>query len=178
MGYYVHTAEVNFRIKKANLDKAYQAVCEINKHNDLKGGGSSTGEKWFSWMMADYPAHCKDIFEVLHQLGFEVVVSEDPENKGDIMWLSYDSKTGDEKVFFTALAPFIEDGSFINWVGEDHDLWQWMFKDGKMLHIPGVITYDINSAQEPCHHRYWSSGDKLMHEAIPLNKYFEDEVRV
>lgn len=42
------------------------------------------------------------------------------------------SNFGDEKVLFTALAPFVGAGSFIHMMGEDGSNWRWVF-DGFTL---------------------------------------------
>ena len=57
--------------------------------------------------------------KVLEELGFGI----DYNDEGDIIGLSYDSKTGDEDVFLDALRPVVKEGSYIVWEGEDYDRW-------------------------------------------------------
>jgi hypothetical protein len=138
MGYYVDTAQVNFRLRKENYQKAYEAMCALNADNSIKSGGSyssGTGfeRKWFSWMPENYPEVCEDAIAIIQELGFEVIEDQDGINS-----LYYSNKIGDEAKFFSAIAPFVEEGSTIFWRGEDGDMWAWKF-DGKKMTQHGVI---------------------------------------
>lgn len=145
MGYFIETTEAIFEVKKEHFDAAYKALCALNDRDDLKSGGSYGGDgidsrssrpagmdyhpaKWFSWMPADYPAEMKSVKEILEGLGFEVVVDDN----GNIANLYYDSKIGNEDHFFEALAPYVTDGSYICWRGEDGREWRWLFNEGAM----------------------------------------------
>jgi hypothetical protein len=87
--------------------------------------------KWFSWMDANYPEKCKNMEDILHELGFENIKYDE---NGNLIDLSYNSKIGDEELFFESMARFIYPGSYINWRGEDNEIWQWYF-DGESLKI-------------------------------------------
>ena len=130
MGYYVVTLKSSCIIKKENQTKAFHLACELNKHDDLKrGGGYSGGKKtasWFSWMDADYDKTCKNIQEVVEMLGFETAILEN----GDLSILFYDSKTGQEELFFKTMESCIN--GQILWQGEDFDTYAWDFSSGKM----------------------------------------------
>jgi hypothetical protein len=119
MGYYISLQKSNWVIPTENLDDAYKAMCDLNKDDSLKHGRSSKGEKWFAWVPADYPSECKDAESILTMLGFELESNE----KG-LRIISYDNKIGDEKYFVQALAPFVEVGSFLEWTGEENDMWR------------------------------------------------------
>ena len=82
--------------------------------------------KWFSWMPANYPAVCKDFLSILKELGFEY----DLDDSGNLGLVHYDNKTGAEGHFFEAIAPFVQDGSFIEWRGEDGGEYRWLFTNG------------------------------------------------
>ena len=135
MGYYVTTEESELRIRAEDKKLAYQAVCAINapEYNHLKRGGSSAGgewvEVWYSWMPADYPSETETLEDVLELVGFEI----EHDDNGDIIGVSYGNKTGAEDIFMLALAPYVEDGSYILWLGEDGHRWMWKFQDGTML---------------------------------------------
>jgi hypothetical protein len=68
---------------------------------------------------------------VLSALGFEF------EGGGGvpIRIYGYDNKSGQERLFFQAMAPYIEPDSFMEWEGEDGYRYRWEFKGGVM----GVI---------------------------------------
>ena len=44
-------------------------------------------------------------------------------------------KDGDEEIFFKALAPYVETGSYLCFKGEDGDTWKWSFSDGSVTYI-------------------------------------------
>ena len=119
MGYYISLQESNWVISTENLDDAYKAMCDLNKDDSLKRGNSSSGEKWFSWMPADYPSECKDAESILTMLGFEL-----ESNEQGLRITGYDDKIGDERHFVQALVPFVQVGSFLEWTGEDNDMWR------------------------------------------------------
>lgn len=142
MGYFVNITNQNFFVAKENFNAAYEAMCALNDRDDLKTGGS-WGEglnadsprpegmtyhpsKWFAWMSPDFPDHCKDFLSVLTQMGFEY----DLDSEGNLALVHYDNKTGAEGYFFEAIAPFIQDGSFIEWRGEDGGEFRWLFTNG------------------------------------------------
>ena len=77
-------------------------------------------------MPANYPAVCKDFLSILKELGFEY----DLDDGGNLGLVHYNNKTGAEGHFFEAIAPFVQDGSFIEWRGEDGCEWRWLFTNG------------------------------------------------
>ena len=141
MGYYVRSIHSNFFMDKVHFDAAYKKLCELNDYDELKRGGQfGSGikeendkynkNKWFSWMDYNYPETCPDMFSVLSQVGFGF----DHDDEGNLVSLYYDdNKTGNEDYFLCALAPFVKDGSFIVFKGEeDDDYFRYIFKDGYM----------------------------------------------
>lgn len=143
MGYYVNTVSTNFMLKKKNLKKAYKAMCKLNEQDELKTGGSwGEGGKqlktWFAWMDPDYPKTCKTAQEIIEQLGFDIETND----KGDIINLMYDNKTGAEEYFMESIAPYVEPGSYIEWQGEGaYDYYKYEF-NGKTMEIKrGTIVY-------------------------------------
>lgn len=134
MGYYVQGDSHKFLLKAGQEDAIRAAIRELNTHDELKNGGSYSGgekkEMWFSWMN-DFP-YDKDFttVELLERIGFDDV---DTDIDGNIIHLFYDGKTGQENLFLATLAPFIEDGSIIEWKGEEDERWRWVFEGGEMF---------------------------------------------
>ena len=136
MGYYVRiTDSGNFRINADQLDNAYKALIDLNKHDDLKRGGGG-GEVWFSWMPADY-SYLATTAEILEMVGFAFTQEKD----GSLSEFEYDNKQGCEDVFLAALAPFIEDGCWMNWYGEDGEMWRYTFSGGVMRVHSSEVVY-------------------------------------
>jgi hypothetical protein len=38
-------------------------------------------------------------------------------------------KLGDDKILFDAIAPFVDEGSFIKIIGENNFVWTWFFNE-------------------------------------------------
>jgi hypothetical protein len=139
MGYYV-SGEGNLTIKNKNLPAAYEALMALQDAPDEgKHGGSFSAKetrRWYSWMPEDLRT-IPTVQDVFRELGFEVEVDGDT---GDVLIGRYDSKMGQEEVFFIAAAPFIEDGEY-EWNGEGAEFWKWTFKEGKMFLHTGTRAY-------------------------------------
>lgn len=149
MGYYVSINSSHWALPLEHEAAALQALKDLNKpeNNHLKRGGSYTGgEKnahWFSWMDADYDQKYHYVKDILEALGFECFRDS---QTGDLHILHYDGKIGQEELFLHALAPFVRDGSFIEWTGEDGARWRYRFEGGEMFADDGVITW-VNPTQ-------------------------------
>ena len=78
----------------------------------------------------DYPyekGNIKDIYDAFRYYGYAYFENE----KGDIDSICFESeKLTDQEIFFTAIAPAVEEGSFLEMRGEDNCLWRWAFRDG------------------------------------------------
>jgi hypothetical protein len=139
MGYYV-SGEGSLTIKNKNLPAAYEALMALQDAPDEgKHGGSFSAtetRRWYSWMPEDLRT-IPTVQDVFRELGFEVEVDGDT---GDVLIGRYDSKMGQEEVFFIAAAPFIESGEY-EWQGEDGVFWKWSFHEGKMFHLDGTRSY-------------------------------------
>jgi hypothetical protein len=123
MGYNITAVESTLRIPAEYLDEALLRFKALNHNPDVeKRGGSSTGEKWFSWMAADYDQHVTSAKEVLDDLGFYTEIDKD---NGDVVVTGYDSKTGQEELFLDEIANLVDPDCYIIWVGEDLRTWAW-----------------------------------------------------
>lgn len=89
--------------------------------------------------ITDVMQRAADVGDVLAMIGFEV---QQTPCDGSAWWLSYGEKAGDEALLFEALAPFLAPGSYLNWVGEAGEHWQWYFDGEQLQHRAGRIVYD------------------------------------
>ena len=144
MGYFIHTNAMHFVIKKDNLEDSYKALCQLNAKDELKTGRrgganlpekpqdstsvSNNPNKWFAWIDWNYDETCKSAEEIFSDLGFYTEITDE----GDLFIGMFSNKCGDENVFLQAVAPFVEDGSYIEWQGEDGSMWKNTFNNGKM----------------------------------------------
>lgn len=142
MGYYVQIQESNWIIPADKLDDAYKAMCELNKRDDLKTGGSWDGgkqtQKWFAWMDANYPETCEDADTILHALGFGTGY----DGEGNLYIYSYDDKSGAEEHFLAAIAPFSKPDSYIVWRGEDGAIWRDIVQHDTLVQQSGTIVFN------------------------------------
>jgi len=96
MGYYMEQIDGDFRVKKENLDKMFEAIKKI------------PGES-YSWVN-DFK-NCDHIKDALLEWRWEPYFDEN----GNIWHLSFDGqKLGDDEALFHAIAPFVEAGSYIH----------------------------------------------------------------
>lgn len=162
MGYHVYIHDVVSKsdciIKTENFEAAYKALCELNSNPDydvLKSGKVMPGgnepriegesfhrARWYSWTSFDYHLKCKTLDEVLSEFGFEAFIGAE-----GLLSLNYSNKTGNEDILLCALAPFIEDGVGIEWIGEDDTRWKHVFKDKKMFFHKSKVVYQIQGQQ-------------------------------
>lgn len=121
MGYYV-TSSGSMTINKKDLNEAYTLMCNLNKQDHLKRGGSFGGNgpniNWFSWMDANYPETCKNAGDILDMLGFTIIYDAE----GNLTFGEYDNKTGQENLFLNQIKHLLT-GQSLNWRGEDGARW-------------------------------------------------------
>lgn len=72
-----------------------------------------------------------DIVSLLEQLRYVATVEDDGEiHVRDIVhqfrWRGYEDR------FWSVMAPYIKDGGFIVWFGEDGQVWEYVFEQGKL----------------------------------------------
>ena len=149
MGHHVHAIDSTAYIRKENLEKAHEALCALNALDGSKAGGNYGMPRvrpassrsvardpnvWFSWMPWNYDETCADAAAVLEQLGFYVSYDED----GGLHFGEYDDKSGQEELFVRAIAHLVEPGTHIRWIGEDDELWDWLF-DGRGMRVEELV---------------------------------------
>lgn len=126
MGYYVTLTSADFGIPET--PEVLEALHEMEtKFHEIKRGGSSNGEKWFS-CMPDVRM-LTSVQEVFDRLGFQTRLDD------GYVWLDgYDSKTGQESLFLSVVAPFVSSDSYIYWQGEGGEAWREVIENGR-LHV-------------------------------------------
>jgi hypothetical protein len=134
MGYCMDQRSSFFHIAKANEDAALQAIKALAGTETIEDGSGrhfsrvDTGrflaattldDALLAWRWETY----RDGDGVIGNIGF----------RGE--------KYGDDTVLFTAIAPFVEPGSYIEMNGEDGALWRWIFKNGTVDEVSATITW-------------------------------------
>lgn len=138
MGYCIQLVDQKFTIKKENKAKALEAIRALAKQTSKMSGGSwgpggQERSRHFSWVTTDDFVLAKTLEAALEAWRYEALFHhKDEKNEGDVVGINFSGeKLGDDKVLLDAIAPFVEDGSFLQFSGEDGGAWRWVFKDGK-----------------------------------------------
>lgn len=138
MGFYITTEESNILIPTLNLDAAYQSLVDLNTnptHAHLKNS-ASTSERSFAWMPANYHEQATTAQDVFELMGFETEL-----NSHGLVLTNYDGKSGDERHFFTAIARYVDPGSYIHFRGEDGSHWRFDFDGDSVIERDGQIVF-------------------------------------
>lgn len=135
MGYYITYMEDNFKILKANHDKALAAIKGLAGRETIVGYG---GEPHFSWVHIKEFVEARHIEDAFQAWRWEVNFSD----VGDIQGIYFTGeKWGDDEVLFGAIAPFVVDDSYIQMRGEEGEIWRWVFKDGELLTFNAELSF-------------------------------------
>ena len=117
MGYYMDQMETDFKFKDNKEKEILNAIKSVVNNGEVN-----------AWVNKDAVNKC---------LTFECALSEcrwdynvlDNYKKSNLIFNG--TKLGDEEVLFNAIAPYVEDESYIQMLGEDGLMWRWLFKNGK-----------------------------------------------
>lgn len=140
MGYYINIDDADFCVPTESLDAAMNALRELDKRGELKVrtyfADGHYAPSHFMWMPSDWAETTTSLRDFLALARFEC--SEDDDG---LRIFGFNSKAGDERLFLNAIAPFVRDGSYIIWLGEDGAKWRDRFADGKMLSSEARIVW-------------------------------------
>ena len=152
MGYYIRLDDADWEVKET--PESLQAIREMPvKYHGIKRGGSSNGEKWFSWMNDSEIENAVNVETVFQQLGFETESTD-----GGFKLLGYDSKTGQEDLFLAVIAPYSVEGSYVEFIGEDDAHYRYEVNDGKMYTLSAEIKWS-DRAQYKYYHMQIIAGE-------------------
>jgi len=138
MGYYVQLDSADWEIED-NPRSLQEIRAMPKKYHAIKRGGSSSGEKWFSWMSDERIENAKSVEDVFKDLGF---TTEPGSRPNTFKLTAYDSKTGQEDLFIAVMAPWTTEGSSMEWVGEEGERWRYFIEDKKIRCQKASITWE------------------------------------
>lgn len=122
MGNYISQLDSNFRIKAGNIDKAYKAIIGLSGCyqylSELYKDKTTLEDVLLAWLWEA----CKDA------------------DSGDIDSIMFQGeKYGNNDILFDAIAPYVEDGSYIEMDGAD-GMFRFVFNKGEMKEVfPTII---------------------------------------
>jgi hypothetical protein len=100
--------------------------------------GAEGPQKCFAWMLPGFEKE-KDPAKMFLKWGYHLYLGDD----GSVTGIGLaGQKLGDEFHFFKAIAEYIDDGSFLEYRGEDDTRWRWCFEKGQMIERRAVITWE------------------------------------
>lgn len=138
MGYCITQSCSEFFIPKENIPDLIKAIRSLSgkDYEDQRRGGSyisggTKNQSWFSWVDMSF-VNSNDIQDIFDCWRWNVEL--DDEGNIDVI-LFRGEKSGEDKLLFDTIAPFVKTGSFIEMTGEDGYCWRWLFKDSKCTEI-------------------------------------------
>jgi hypothetical protein len=151
MGYHMNIHDQDFLLKEGNKGKALAAIKLLDPDKLGRGGRWEKGkqrERWFSWVDTDEYRSANTLEEALVAWGWRSYV-DDGADIGDIDNLAFEGeKKGQDEILFAAIAPFVEEGSYVTMMGEDMDVWRWFFVDGKCFAQYAEMTFVFDQEGE------------------------------
>ena len=140
MGYCMTQRDSMFTIKKENKEAALEAIKELAKPEKMEGKASggrwscgSNGKReeiFYSWVTTSDFLNASCLEDAIRAWRWCL---ESDNDSGDVIGIYFEGeKLGNDEILFDAIAPFVEEGSFLEMSGEDGALWRWSF-DGKEM---------------------------------------------
>lgn len=131
MGYCIEMTESKFTIKKENFENALKSLKAVFVPENMNCYDYINGKKYhhFSWVNTRTVLESINIVEALEEIRYAPQFDQDS-NICNVEFIG--EKYGDEQIFFDALVPYVENGSYLCFKGEDGDTWRWIFNDGSV----------------------------------------------
>lgn len=131
MGYYFQITDQSFYIEPKYMGPAHQALLQFAAEREARSVCPRTGivETWgksFDTLISDF--------------GYSV----DTLASGGVncIFLEHDKFCHDDEVLFEVIAPFVKEGSYIQFAGEDGLIWRYSFKNGKYVEQYPNISWE------------------------------------
>lgn len=176
MGYNVDLVDSDFTIPESKeVLEALRAM--PTKYHSLMRGGSSSGEKWFSWMNNKEIESATTAQEIFEELGFECSTDYwrgGEELRTDFKLVGYSSKTGQEDLFLAVVAPFVAEGSYTEWQGEDGERWRYTVDNNKLCVQSSSISWNYPEEFKVAVFHSEGSGDGWRTMTLYIDPYVED----
>lgn len=124
MSYCIQQRDQDFLIKAAKPPRAYEALSKrtkyVEKHPEQTIMQRFTALMGYNDYSVDYDKTTGDCIGV---------------------WLEAD-RLGNDMEMFDALAPYVEHGSYVEFIGEDNYIWRWVFKQGELHEVSAKIVWE------------------------------------
>lgn len=134
MGYCMEMTNSNFVVKKENFAKALESLKSVFTPENMTCKDYINGVEYphFSWVNTKTVLESVTLEEAIEEIRYTPIYNSD----GDISNVEFTGeKYGDEDIFFKALAPYVEDNSYLSFEGEDGATWKWKFNNGEVEQV-------------------------------------------
>lgn len=132
MGYCIEMIDSSFKIKKENAQLALDSLKDFCRNNP-----------YLKWVSNDTVIHSEDIVEAFDEIRYPLITDEN----GDYV-IEYFSgeKYGNCENIFNSMAEYIEEGSYVDFEGEDGCKFRFLISNGmcKETKIPRKKKADEN----------------------------------
>ena len=131
MGYCIEMTDSNFVIRKENFAKALESLKRVFVPENMTCYDRIDGKRYphFRWVNTKPVLESVTLSEAMKEIRYLPA----PNIDGDICDVEFTGeKYGDEEIFFKALAPYVESGSYICFMGEDDSEWKLIFNNGEV----------------------------------------------
>lgn len=132
MGYRIEQIGGIFSIRREHHEEAIEALRALWGRPELMRGGDSWGNRWFSFCNVAQPDKWTTLPQALGEMRWETEVDE----AGNIVGIQFvGERLGEDDFILEAIAPYVENESFIRMEGEDGERWHWTFNKGRLCEI-------------------------------------------
>jgi hypothetical protein len=132
MGYHMQVRETNFRIRRANFKPALEAIKAL--------AGKETLGTHFSWVNTSEFVKARTLAEGFRAWRWDLDIESDDGDAIDIQFRG--EKLGDDEMFFQAVAPFVEKGSYIEMQGDEGAIWRWAFDGTTVKDVEAKLVWE------------------------------------
>lgn len=131
MGYCISLQDQQFRISAENKPMALAAMRELVAPKENRRQG-------FAWIPIGVVSEAPTLESAMEEWRYTPEVDAN----GNITSLMFEGENlGDEFLMFRAIAPFVDEGSFLEISGEDGGFWRWVFNGKDCREISPEITW-------------------------------------
>jgi hypothetical protein len=143
MGYCMNTRSTKFFMRSSDLEPALQAIKDLmNRASDIGGGASyrmGQTERFFSWVNTVEVTSSLTFVDAMRAWRWAVELDNDA-NAVDIEF--WGEKLGDDHYLFEVIAPWVEEGSYIEMHGEDGAIWRWTFDGETCREVEAKVSFE------------------------------------
>lgn len=135
MGYCISQKDCSFFLPKENVDAALKAIQSLANNKETITDSSG---RHFSWVEQGFEK-LTTLKDILEEWRWEPRIDVEG-NIWDLVFTG--QKYVDDNILFEALAPYIQKGSWIEFLGEDGSLFRFTFDGVSMKEIFAQITWE------------------------------------